>query len=101
MNTLKILKYLVEVLKVDVSLPFKDGSIALHFAVGSESLDILKYLIEVGADIEVQDSKFRTPILLASFLGWNEGIELLVYSGANIGAQDCQGASSLQLAVVF
>lgn|GEM_PF-4215041 len=51
-DSVKILKYRVEILKIDPSLPFKDGSIALHFAAGNESLNALRYLIEVGTDIE-------------------------------------------------
>ncbi len=100
-DSVKILNYLIEVLKVDPSLPYRDGSMALQFAVRGEALDASKYLLEVGANIEIKDQEGNTPLLLASFLGWNKGIELLVYGGANIEAQDHQGASSLHLAVTF
>jgi len=48
--------------------------------------------------LKAKDQEGRTPLLLASYLGWNEGIELFVHNGANIEAQDHQGASSLHLA---
>lgn len=100
-GSIEILKYLVLVLKIDISIPFKDGSVALHFAVGSEDLEALKCLMALGADMEIRDENGRTPLLLASFVGWNEGIELLINGGAYVDTQDHQGASPLNLAVMF
>lgn len=47
---------------------------AVHYAAKNDALDSLKMLVKIGCDIEVRDSKQRTPLQAASELG------LLLYS---------------------
>lgn len=62
----------------------EDGSTALHFAAYYNQLDIIKYLIENGADVNITDSKGQTPFDLAASQNLPEVTEYLLLQGASI-----------------
>lgn len=62
-------------------------------------MEVVKYLIEHNADIDIQDSYGLTPLHLAVDLGNKKMIEQLVEKGANINAQDNDGWTPLVHAV--
>ncbi len=61
--------------------------------------EIIKYLIELGADVNARDENYMTPIMWASFDNANmKTLELLVKSGAKINARARNGRSAIYYA---
>ena len=58
---LTMLRYLVDVLGIDVNIKGFMGLAPLHIAVHSGCLDAVTILVEAGADITVQDDNGRLP----------------------------------------
>ncbi|MDD9335992.1 MAG: ankyrin repeat domain-containing protein [Wolbachia sp.] len=86
------------------------GDMSLHFAIrayeknkilkpekAKEALELMKLLIERGADINAQNEFSRTPLHLAAFLEIPEIIELLVTAGADVNIEDSRKNSPLDL----
>ena len=71
------------------------GKTALFFAATSLQVDVVKRLVEQGANIEATDYEGRTVLLDAVVAGDLENINLLLRSGANIHATDSQERSLL------
>jgi len=57
--------------------------------------DIVKYLIEKGAEVEFTDLEGKTALILASRRGHTDIIKLLLRAGANINAADDDGWTAL------
>jgi serine/threonine-protein phosphatase 6 regulatory ankyrin repeat subunit B len=70
----------------------------IHWACFHNLLDLVKLLIDKGADIHVKNSHDWTPIMEASRNGYFEIVELLVSKGANVNDQGNDGYTSLMLA---
>lgn len=49
---------------VDLSI---DGTIQIGGSPGEEPVDILEYLLDLGADVHITDSKSRSPIDVAKY----------------------------------
>ncbi len=58
------------------------GFTALMFAVRWGKIDVIEYLISVGADVNVKDSEGVTPLSIAEEEKFTEIINLLIKSGA-------------------
>ena len=58
----------------------------LHEAIERNALDIVKVLIENGADIEAKNSNKYTPLHMAAKQGQTEIVEYLIENGANLDA---------------
>lgn len=77
----------------------ESGLAPLHVAARSDQLEVAKYLLESGADVEVRNQYGRTPLLCVAFMtGSVEMATLLIEHGADINAADAQGATPLKLA---
>lgn len=63
--------------KLDYDYQFK-GITPLHAAVSSRNKELVKFLIEIGADINFKDSFDKTPIKKAVFSGDKEMVLLLL-----------------------
>lgn len=74
---------------------WKDGHTPLHLA---KSVEMVKSLIERGANINAQDKDGYTPVHLAVLRGEVEIVKLLVQHGANIDIKDNDGYTPLDLA---
>ncbi|KAK6131963.1 hypothetical protein DH2020_034301 [Rehmannia glutinosa] len=70
-NDIDLLK---EIIKFggDVTLPNCLGTTALHTAISEGNVEIVKFLIEQGADIDKADEDGCTPRALANHLGYEE-----------------------------
>ena len=66
----------------------QDGSTLLHVAVSNDHIDIVKYLVSQGADVDSQDSEGDTPLHLAASSGLLEIAKYLVSKGANVNARN-------------
>ena len=65
-GNLERVKYYVEEKKVNINQPREgDFNAAIHIAVETENLELLKYLASVGADINQQNKIGDTPIHIA------------------------------------
>ncbi|MHC4239177.1 MAG: ankyrin repeat domain-containing protein, partial [Planctomycetota bacterium] len=67
------------------------GFTPLHWAVQENHIEIAKFLINQGADVNVNRSEphcmvIGTPLHIAAFMGHKELCELLITKGANVNA---------------
>ena len=78
-----------------------DGLTALHYAAQNGNLDIIKFLVEHGADISAQDyGQSRSVIHFAALNGDIECIKYLTEHGADLLDKDANGATAFHYAVM-
>ena len=94
-------RYLVGLPVVEVNHEQNVGETALHFAVPEGHRDVVEVLIDAGADIEANNGKGRSPLLMACVLGKLDTVKMLVEAGAAVCATDDQGDTCLTLAAYF
>jgi ankyrin repeat protein len=71
----------------------------LHFAAGYPSnAEIIKVLIEMGADVNVIESNGLTPLHMAVIVGDVEIVEALASGGADVDAVEYNGCTPLHAA---
>uniref|UniRef100_A0A0R3S3B5 Notch n=1 Tax=Elaeophora elaphi TaxID=1147741 RepID=A0A0R3S3B5_9BILA len=58
------------------------GRTALHYAVMQSNQELARYLVERGANLNIQDHMGQTPLFLAASQGHVEMVHLLVTAGA-------------------
>lgn len=78
------------------------GASALHLAVLKDNGEIVKLLLENGADIEIKaKDEFKSPPLTwAAFWGLYETVKLLLEEGADVNATDTYGSTPLAAASI-
>ena len=83
--------------KFNLIINIKDtyGDTPLICASIGDNLDVVKFLLEKGADIEAKDTYGNTPLILASVYNRFEIIKLLLEKGANIEAKNNYGGTFL------
>lgn len=75
------------------------GLTVLHYAAAKGDTDVVRFLLEHGADIHAQDSDLsRSAIHFAAENGNIECIKLLAERGADLEDRDCYGATALHYA---
>jgi uncharacterized protein len=72
----------------------------LHAAAANGEVAEIEKLITEGENPNLQDSKSRTPLLVAAFRKHYGAVEALLKRGANANARDMQGFDILTLAAV-
>lgn len=77
-----------KLVKVNYTNQQHHGAAALHAAVAQNHVDIIKILIENGADVNQLDSVRRTPLHIAASLGYDEAASLLLAKGAEVNVKD-------------
>lgn len=71
----------------------------LHAAVEGNHVNVVKFLLSVGADVLLTDSGVRqTPLHSSAFLGSLELVNLLLENGAALDPQDKSGMTPLMVA---
>ena len=65
---------------------FQDGSTALHVAATNGNHDIVKFLLDHKASVNIQDYHGNTPLHLAASYGNYEVVKLLVGAFADVDA---------------
>ena len=73
-------------------------SAPLHSATSTGSLEVMSFLLDRGAPIEMRNNSGWTPLHLAAMFGTKQVINLLIDNGAAIDAQDNGGLTPLNLA---
>jgi len=71
----------------------------LHYAVERENIDTVKYLLAMGADVNMPDKYMGTPLHTAVFDGNYAIVECLVESGANVNVLDSVNRLPLDIAI--
>ncbi|KAN0128635.1 hypothetical protein V8E53_013554 [Lactarius tabidus] len=61
---------------------------ALHAASFKGHLQVVRYLLQHGVDVNARDSGQETPLLLASFQGRGDVVQCLLDYGANVDLRD-------------
>lgn len=75
------------------------GETALHIVTQRRDLQWIRFLLQRGANPNVADKKGVTPLIVASNLGFAEGIEALINGGARIDDTNAGGETPLISAV--
>jgi uncharacterized protein len=75
------------------------GETALHIVIQRRDSTWLGYLLQRGANPNLADKKGTTPLMLATQLGWVDGIDTLVKRKASVDQTNRSGETALILAV--
>jgi len=81
---LPLIKYLIEIKKVNVDFLDNTGGTSLIAAINRHNLDIVKYLVDHGADVNAKSEHGETPLWWALERGSSNIIKYLVSKGANL-----------------
>jgi hypothetical protein len=74
---------------------------ALHVAAYSGRIDICKFLLEAGADVNVKNQKGATPLLVGLSRGTIACVPTLLAHGADVNSRDLQGRTALMFLATF
>jgi len=98
---LNILKLLLRS-GVQVNLIAEDrGSTALFDSAIEKNVDMVKALIEAGADVNIQSKDGQTALVVVVGIGNEEIAEILVKAGADPDIKDALGVSARKYATIF
>lgn len=75
------------------------GETALHIVVARRDLVWLRFLLQKGANPNIAAKNGVTPLVLATNLGFNDGVEALVEGGARVDVTNAAGETPLIAAV--
>ncbi|MDO8953499.1 MAG: ankyrin repeat domain-containing protein [Gammaproteobacteria bacterium] len=82
-----------------VNYTFKYSSTALCVAIRFGHINLAKYLLQNGANIEHHDENENTPLLLALSWGYKDIVRMLLTAGANPLTNDAKNNSPYELAI--
>ena len=91
--------------KDDINAKDKNGWTALMFASYNGHTDIVKELIKLDADVNIQTTKtddnilkLSTALMIATINSHIEIVEILINNGADVNKQDADGSTALMIA---
>ena len=87
----------VNKLKVGLQKCLTEGWTALHFATDMGHLEVVNYLIQAGADVNLHTPKGSMPLHKASQKGHVDIVTSLFVAGANVEARNGDGKTALDL----
>lgn len=95
-KNLEIFEYLLERENLNINSVGYLGMTALSLAsIEYENLEMIKYLLEKGADINVKNEDGSTALMTASMYGNLEIIKYLIENGADINSKDNDDSTAL------
>lgn len=77
---------------------YSTGEGALHILVKRRDTGWLSYMLGKGATADIRDREGNTPLLIATQLGYTEGVRLLLGEGAGVNAANARGETPVILA---
>ena len=86
--------------KENINSKIKDGY-PVHYAVIKNNYDITKYLLENGADGNMQFEDGATPLIIASENGFSEICRLLLEHKVQVNEVDKHGNDALVKAILY
>ncbi|KAI1747286.1 ankyrin repeat-containing domain protein [Xylaria castorea] len=95
-----VVQYLVDTCKADINLAGGDLKYPIIQACRKSNLEIIRFLVEAGADVNVKDHAGRSPIHLLYYSGYND-IDVLVDHGADLEARDKLGRTAVHYAAAI
>jgi uncharacterized protein len=75
------------------------GDTGLHIVARGRDINWLAFLLTKGARVDSQNNEGTTPLMLASQIGWQAGVEQLLVRRANPNLANNRGETPLILAV--
>ncbi len=75
------------------------GETALHLLIADKDLEWTTFLLQKGANPNIEDKKGETPLMLATRRNFVEGVEQLIKYKADINARNRSGETALIRAV--
>ncbi len=75
------------------------GDTALHIVTGRRDLTWMSFLVGKGANVNARNVRGVTPLMVASAMGFVEGVELLISYQARVDDPDATGETPLISAV--
>lgn len=90
-----MLRFLAKQDFVDFNIADNVGETPISSAIKNSDLEIVKFLVEKGADIEHREIQGRTPLYYASSRGCLEITEYLISLGADVNARTAMGRTGL------
>ncbi|NXL99397.1 MYPT1 phosphatase, partial [Tyrannus savana] len=82
----------------DINYANVDGLTALHQACIDDNVDMVKFLVENGANINQPDNEGWIPLHAAASCGYLDIAEYLISQGAHVGAVNSEGDTPLDIA---
>ncbi|MFA5119028.1 MAG: ankyrin repeat domain-containing protein [Candidatus Omnitrophota bacterium] len=82
----------------DVDEKMKHGRTVLHAASESGHLEIVKLLVDAGADMNISANSGMTPLHLAAKYGYPEVVKFFIGAGAAVNVRSNSGTTPLHLA---
>lgn len=73
----------------------RHGDTALISAANSGNIDVVKFLLHLGANVNISNNNGWTPLHGAAICGNMEIVQLLLNRGANVNVQDSRGRTPL------
>jgi len=98
---MEIVRYLVEEAEADVNatMPESRGEVtALRYAISNEDYEMVRYLVQNGADVNMANDAGWTPIMTAARTGNREIIGYLLDEGADLSARTDDGTTPVRVA---
>lgn len=84
--------------KIDANLIDKEGESLLGAASSFRNIEIIKHLIENGADVNFKNKSFGfTPLIRASQFANFDGVKILLENGADVNAKSTYGSTALNM----
>ena len=79
----------------------KDGRTPLHWACRGVHLEVVRFLVDKGADVNAEDSNKVVPLHSLAVRNNTEAIELLLAKGADVDAKDYGADTALHYAAIY
>ncbi|XP_041484073.1 transient receptor potential cation channel subfamily A member 1-like isoform X1 [Lytechinus variegatus] len=101
-GALRIVEIMLSNYKTENTLEMRDIEMMtpLHKAAMFDHVDVVRYLLDQGADIDAEDLENRTPLLLAASKRAWRSARLLLQKGANFFVKDAECRNVLHIAII-